>query len=559
MNASLQQNDTTVPTPSNLLVWTMRAISFMALCVSGYLAWTAFNSNEVFGCGGGNWFSCDHVLTSKYSKIAGVPVSVPAFGLYSCLLVVLCFFQSANESVRRLCWKAMTFGAFSAGMAAVWFIGLQFLAIGHLCAYCLVAHSCGLILAGLILWHRPLQWRTMSMLSAASLAGIAVLITGQLMAEEPESFEVERFDVTSNNTQIASLDTTSEFGAPVEFGAPEEFGAPVEFGAPIDFAPPVEFEPPTEFAPPAESVSSDESNLFDPPITGDVTSQNEAVDVPVLEVPVPGIKEIPTSAEVTPSQDNITSAEAASKPALSSQLAAASYMFFSPTATKLVTRTFSELLPSDEKMDNQTKGKEQTAKKPVVPKQRLVTVSGNRFSLNTRHWPLLGNPDAKYVFVEMFDYTCPHCRHTHHAIDGALKKYGNDLAVIALPVPLERSCNDAATGSGHYGACELAKISVAVWRIKRDKFKDFHDWMFEATRSTAQARSKAEQLVGKAALQAEMKLPHATNYILKHVDLYKKVGRGPVPKLMFPQATMTGQVASTQTLCTTIERELASK
>ena len=140
-----------------------------------------------------------------------------------------------------------------------------------------------------------------------------------------------------------------------------------------------------------------------------------------------------------------------------------------------------------------------------------------------------------------------------------MKTYGEDLAVIALPVPLERSCNDAASGSGHYGACELAKLSIAVWRIDQAKFKEFHNWMFESTRSTSEARAKAGQLVGAQALNRELALPHAANYILKHVDLYKKVGRGAVPKLMFPDATMSGQVSSTKTLCQTIERELAAK
>ena len=119
MNTSLQQNDNAVPAPSSLLAWTLRAICFVALSVSGYLAWTAFNSGDVIGCGGGNWFNCSHVLTSKYSKIAGIPVSVPAFGLYTSLLAVLCFFRSGNDSLRRLCWQALTFGAFSAGMAAI--------------------------------------------------------------------------------------------------------------------------------------------------------------------------------------------------------------------------------------------------------------------------------------------------------------------------------------------------------------------------------------------------------------------------------------------------------
>ena len=84
--------------------------------------------------------------------------------------------------------------------------------------------------------------------------------------------------------------------------------------------------------------------------------------------------------------------------------------------------------------------------------------------------------------------------------------------------------------------------------------------MFASSRrSSASARQKAEQLVGKAELTAELAKPFAGDYIKRHVDLYKKVGRGSVPKLMFPKSTMTGAVSSTRTLCRTIERELVQK
>ncbi len=53
--------------------------------------------------------------------------------------------------------------------------------------------------------------------------------------------------------------------------------------------------------------------------------------------------------------------------------------------------------------------------------------------------------DAPYIFVELFDYTCPHCRATQRAIKGAREALKDDLAVIVLPVPLSRQCNDTVT------------------------------------------------------------------------------------------------------------------
>ncbi len=197
------------------------------------------------------------------------------------------------------------------------------------------------------------------------------------------------------------------------------------------------------------------------------------------------------------------------------------------------------------------------AEAPKTVERRLLTFAGNRFTLDVKQWPLLGKTDAKYVFCEMFDYTCPHCRNTHQAVLGAQKQYGNDLAIFALPVPLEGACNPAAQGAGHPGACEMAKIAIAVWRLNPEKFQTFHNWMFEGHRTTATARQFAETLVGKESLSAELTSAIPGQYISRHVSLYQKVGSGQVPKLIFPTTTLQGEVNSTNSLCNAIERELA--
>jgi protein-disulfide isomerase len=156
----------------------------------------------------------------------------------------------------------------------------------------------------------------------------------------------------------------------------------------------------------------------------------------------------------------------------------------------------------------------------------------------------------------MFDYTCPHCRNTHHAISGAQKKYGNDLAIFALPVPLENACNPSA-GGGHPGACEMAKIAVAVWRLDPSKFQTFHNWMFENQRTVSTARAFAETLIDKDRLKAELSSDVPGKYISRHVSLYQRIGSGQVPKLIFTKTMMQGEVNSTDTLCKTIQSELA--
>ena len=198
--------------------------------------------------------------------------------------------------------------------------------------------------------------------------------------------------------------------------------------------------------------------------------------------------------------------------------------------------------------------------KTAAKKRRIVTVGGGQISLDIRHWPLLGKPDAKYVFVEMFDYTCPYCRATHQAVRGAIEHFGDDLAIIALPVPLDSACNRTVgyTAAEHAEACEIAKIAVAVWRCSRRQFPPFHSWLFEQARTAAEARQHAAELVGERALQEELALPHAGNYIAKHVELYERIGAGSLPKILFTHSTVSGSVESASTLIDMITREGAA-
>jgi len=96
------------------------------------------------------------------------------------------------------------------------------------------------------------------------------------------------------------------------------------------------------------------------------------------------------------------------------------------------------------------------------------------------------------VFVELFDYTCPHCQRTHEAIQGAKTKLGDRLAIISLPLPLDGKCNPTVP----------------------------------------------------------------SDYISKNVALYRAAGEGGIPKLMFPQTTINGAVESSETLINLLETHL---
>ena len=190
--------------------------------------------------------------------------------------------------------------------------------------------------------------------------------------------------------------------------------------------------------------------------------------------------------------------------------------------------------------------------------KKMVFILGRTKTLDANRWPLWGNGSSDNIVVEMFDYTCSHCRNTHRAIKEASQQLGGDLAILALPVPLHRSCNDAATSDSpdRAGACEIARMAVAVWLIDRSKFSHFHDWLFQQARSTDEARRYAEVLVGAEQLRKELGKPTASQYIARHVDLYKQAGRGTVPKLIFPTTTVVGEVSSGSTIATIVREKL---
>ena len=67
---------------------------------------------------------------------------------------------------------------------------------------------------------------------------------------------------------------------------------------------------------------------------------------------------------------------------------------------------------------------------------RVVTFQALRQGLRPAHWPILGSPDAQVVLLELFDYTCGSCQEMGQRVASARKRYGNNLAVVILPVSL---------------------------------------------------------------------------------------------------------------------------
>ena len=82
-------------------------------------------------------------------------------------------------------------------------------------------------------------------------------------------------------------------------------------------------------------------------------------------------------------------------------------------------------------------------------------------------FPSKGNPDAKVTIIEFADYQCPHCKSAANAISQIVKSYGNDVRVVYMDFPINRSGISRAVAKG------------AACADRQGKFWPYHDLAFE--------------------------------------------------------------------------------
>jgi uncharacterized membrane protein/protein-disulfide isomerase len=183
--------------------------------------------------------------------------------------------------------------------------------------------------------------------------------------------------------------------------------------------------------------------------------------------------------------------------------------------------------------------------------------------------PLIGSPDARYVVTLLFDYKCPHCQQLHLMLDEAVRRYDGKLAFVLCPAPLNTKCNpyisrdvDEFTNS-----CELARIALAVWVARHEKFPDFDRWMFSfdsgdrwQPRRLDAARAKAVELVGQVKFNAAQADPWIDQYLQTSIRIYGNTIRGgnnAVPKLVFGSRWVIPQPNDADELVSILQESLA--
>ena len=138
-------------------IFLVRMFSLIAIGIAGYLAIASWSGGGVAGCGNDGMISCDHVISSKWSRWLEIPVGVLAMVAYLLIFILTWFVSKRSQRiVHSASWSMVIVMAVSCLGAAVWFIGLQAIAIQNICIYCMLVHACGVIIAVLLLSGIPI-------------------------------------------------------------------------------------------------------------------------------------------------------------------------------------------------------------------------------------------------------------------------------------------------------------------------------------------------------------------------------------------------------------------
>ena len=161
-------------------------------------------------------------------------------------------------------------------------------------------------------------------------------------------------------------------------------------------------------------------------------------------------------------------------------------------------------------------------------REHLVKLLGGKLTLDAYKNPIIGSPDAPHIVVEMVSYDCPHCRKMHATMQKALERYGNQVALMVLPVPLDQDCNKLITdpAASHRGACRTAKLAAAIGRIDRSAFEKFHDFMMtgkDKPPAMEKVIPKANGLVDRDQLNELSRGPEVSKQVEGYIALFDKL------------------------------------
>ncbi len=178
---------------------------------------------------------------------------------------------------------------------------------------------------------------------------------------------------------------------------------------------------------------------------------------------------------------------------------------------------------------------------------RRVSILNNAVQFDIYRIPHVGNSQAEHIALELFDYTCKYCREFHKKLKPAMARYGDQLAVVMLPVPMHSACNPniRVDRPVHQFACPLAELALAVCLADREQFGPYHSWLMKSKDAPAPdaARTQAEALVGAESLAEALQSRWVKDWLADGRALHGLGNIHGIPKLL-----VGGQIANIRTV-----------
>jgi len=183
---------------------------------------------------------------------------------------------------------------------------------------------------------------------------------------------------------------------------------------------------------------------------------------------------------------------------------------------------------------------------------------GGAIRISNDEAPIYGNPEAEFVFLELFDYTCDSCRELAPMLVEARERYGDQLAVVLVPCPLERKCNPYTQSDpmAHENACDYARCALTVWLASPDLFEEFHEWLLlsDPMPTIAAARGRGESLVGSDTYDRFDDDERIDRLITLASNLYRQQQQATMPKLISGEQQISGVPRSSAALFEALEQ-----
>ena len=182
---------------------------------------------------------------------------------------------------------------------------------------------------------------------------------------------------------------------------------------------------------------------------------------------------------------------------------------------------------------------------------RQMEILDGRFKIDLDQVPIIGRRDAPAVIISLFDYTCRHCRRMHQLLLDAERAHRGELAIANLPMPLDASCNRVVkqTAPEHAGACQYARLGLAVWHANPKAMSRFDHWLFDPQVPTGldSVIGFATELVGgHEALRRALDDRWVREQLAQDIAIYETIsqhaGTGAMPQLIIGNQLVVGEL-----------------